>query len=868
MRIRKSIAVTIALLYLSVGYAANLKKLFKLFEKGQIEKAIELLEEEISNEPDNSALLWVAAKITSTDSLSYYNIDSAYILVKRALVTYDSADAEFLETFSKLGYERLDIVATDIFIRELQWERVKKILTIEAIRRFREMYPESPQNTKAIYLRDSLAYQQVTEVHSWHAYSTYIKLYPNSAFYTQARDNYDKLLFGDKTKNDSYKEHRQFVNDYPESPYREISVGKILEYQLKWNNKDSLIHFIDEFPETKHLHRAFDYLYHLDQQLLDARPELFIKHPKRDSLSRIHALNQNKVFILPTSSGARLMSIDQTFEKELAYRLIGESVFCDVYEWDFLAARDQISGDEFLLTREGEEFYQGQFLNYLDVGLGMVWVGDENGGLLIHKTGDIVAKDIQEARPIGDHWIMIKRANKWSMIALNGNFYSPFIFDDIAIEGNFWIFEKDGLFAFSNTKQISTEIGKGGFTLLFKYDDYELVNDDLMIGFKDEMEGMINSKLEFVVPWAKQTIYPNPLIPYSKKGDRYYVYTPDGQIDISQSFDHVLVNQKWIALKQEKWKIAPLSTLQFESGLDSVRLIGNNALYLKKGDSTYLIFENEKIQLKEEGSIVTLNPTIDGQVIDESYILLSDKKNTTVLDITGKQLLSGGFKEIKALGDSLFAIRINQKTGIMNAAGNWVVKDNYDFIQRRENSISLLKDRKIGVYSIEDSTLINPGFTNVLDPVGDYYRTGSNGYFGLIDKEGAQKLSFSYRHVESINDSLYWVKTDSSWQIINVNNELIYQFGIISYEKTSYDVQFYKTLTQTGYGLMTSLGSYIIPPTFSDIRIVSDGEDQLIIGEKSVPEAGYHIWVGFNNQGERIFSEAYKEVYYNTFNCE
>ena len=868
MGIKRTILLAIGLLWLTIGYSANLKKLFRLLDKSDIEKAVELLLEELEEEPDNPALLWISARFTSTDTLAYYDIDSAYFLIKKALVVYDSAGVDFFESFEKIGYNRSDLEATDIAIRDMHWSRVRDLLTIESIRKFREMYPESPQNTKAIYLRDSLAYMQVSEVNNWHAYGTYIRLYPNSEFYERARDNYDILLFKDKTKHDTFEEYQHFASEHPESPYLEKAIERILYYQLTWNSVDTLVSFIHQYPESRHVESALNYLYHLDTGLLVSDQALFRKHSRFDSLVEVHALNQLKIYPYPIETGTTIVTPDFSFTKSLNYRLVGDEVYCGTYPYDFFVGKDRETNATYLISRSGQTFYETSITGYADVGLGIIWINTEAGGELIHKSGVQLASNIDEARLIDKNWIKVRRGEKWSLISLNGMMQGPFIYDDILKVGNFWIFEKEGLFAFTNREQVDKEIGKGGFTLIFKYDDYELISEDLMIGFKDEMEGLINSDLDFIIPWGLQSIFPNISIPYAKRGGNYYLYASNELGFAEKAFQDVLINKEWIALRENTWRVAPLNTFAFRHNYDSVRLIGENAIFTSRGDSSYLHYRDITISLSNDDALLTLSPPVQDGLTTEKYLQLTSNGELSILDKNGRLLIRGKYKEVRALGDSLFAVRLNKKTGVIHASGRWIVKDNYDFVQKRQETISLLKDRKIGAYVLKDSLTLEARYSSVIDRLGHYYKTSLDGMYGLVDSLGSEVLPFAYLEIDYFNDSLYWVKTDSSWQVRHITDQQIYQYGIRSYEPLGENHTAFKVLTSSGYGVLSTSGRYLVPGTFSDIRVISDGESQFFIGEKSVPEAGFYLWVGYDSKGKRIFSEAYREDLYDSFACD
>lgn len=871
MNYRKFILLAFTYLLLVSLQANDLKKLFRFLNKQELDKVVEVLVEGLEEDGNNPAYLWVTARLHAADTLNFFDIDSAYLLINKALVSFDSADQEFIQDFQEYGYGRDDLVETSEHIRELHWQRVRAILSIEAIKEFRERYPESPQNNKAIYLRDSLAFEQVGQIDNWHAYATYIRLYPKSSFYLKAKERYELLLFEDKTKSGSYQDYVEFIEKFPSSPYIENAIENVLSYQLAWNNADTLVNFVARHKGSIHVPKALDYLYHLDgREIRD--PSLFLQHNRLDSLQKVHDLNLRQIYPYPGEGGVVVFAPEDKSNVILDYySLLGESVFCDLYPFDFFVGNYEDSRQAYLVNRNGGLFYEEAVLSYKDVGLGIIWIETQAGGQLIHKVGGLVADDIEDASLIDNKWLKVKKNGKWSLMAINGFLYSPFLFDDISIVGKFWIFERDGLYAFTNSERLYKEVGKGSFTLLFKYDDYELVNDDLMIGFKGDMEGLIDSQLNFIIPWGKQTIFPNPIVPYAKRNSQYYLYGDTYVSLTGRGFNDILLNKRWIALKEDQWQAAPINTLDFEYHIDSVRLVGDEVVFIQKGDSSSLRFTNNELKMSEEDQVLILSspaPNKESGVI-EKYLQLSNRDVTTLITVDADTLFSGEYVDLKALGDSLFSAKQKGETGVLTRKGNWLLEPKYDFVQRNNNSLSLLADRKIGTYFQADSLLFDPIYSSNIEMQGDYFKATLGNKVGLIDTVGEVIIPFEFQDSDDLNDSLYWLKTDTSWVIERAYDQQLFAYGIHSYSRIDYEDEFsYRILTSSGYGVLSSSGSQIIPSAFSDIKVIGKEDDIIYVCEQSVPEASYYIWVGYDQKGRRLFSEAYRDERYSEIACD
>ena len=112
--------------------------------------------------------------------------------------------------------------------------------------------------------------------------------------------------------------------------------------------------------------------------------------------------------------------------------------------------------------------------------------------------------------------ILKVRKGKWGLLTLLCDELAPFWYDDIFIEGDFWFFEKDGLMAITSGEEILDSYGKG-LDLEFKFEDYELVDDQTLIGFRDDRECLLKSDRSFLVPWGIHHIFPDPHAGYVKE---------------------------------------------------------------------------------------------------------------------------------------------------------------------------------------------------------------------------------------------------------------------------------------------------------------------------------------------------------------
>jgi hypothetical protein len=300
-------------------------------------------------------------------------------------------------------------------------------------------------------------------------------------------------------------------------------------------------------------------------------------------------------------------------------------------------------------------------------------------------------------------------------------------------------------------------------------------------------------------------------------------------------------------------------------------MIGSDAIYVQQADSARLIFKSDRVvnmMLSQSAKVLTVTVNPQNSETRESYLLITGE-DKQLFDFSGKRLFSTQSNDVKPLGDSLFTVKLEDGYGVLKNDTGWIVLPEYDFISRSDDMLALLKGNKIGAYDLAGGNIIEPSFASIPRKSGDYYQVTQNSSVGLIDKDMNQIMPFDYREILAFGDSLYWVQTDSSWQVQSLKESRLIYYGVRSFERIEKegDSQF-KVLTSSGYGILSFAAGYLVPPTFSDIRLFIVGDEVIYIAEKSVAEADFVIWVGFDSQGNRLFSEAYRESYFEQFACD
>lgn len=842
----------------------DLKKIFRALDKEDLPKALELIEESLEEQPVNPGARYVLAQLLATDSLVLYDLDSARITVWQALEDYQVADEDELEDLEKNEVNLQDIKSLDSLIREKHFEKALNLQTVDGFEAYMAWYPTDDRKLKLIKLRDSLVWRAVKPQYTSSAYQEFLRIYPKSFYAPQAKSGYDSLLYLEETASGKLQDYVAFLQEFPGTPHRDKAEKIIFERMTASNFATDYERFFQTYPKSKQARKAVNIWFHLENA-----PDLtaLSSFSFRDSLLQITRTDESPVVPVYEDSIYRFLATSGNMPN-VSFQSISEDYLCGNVQTDFYFGSNE---ENEIYNRRGTLIYSGTFEHVEDLGLGVLLLENKEEKRLLHKSGFEIFKGLESAAAIGYQWLRVRVNGKLGLISNTGYPITRFIYDDIYKEGNFWVFERDGELAVYTTEKIMEQLLDDVLELEFKFDDIEVVEDSLLIGFRGERECLMHQEMTFLIPWGNHEITPGHPFHYARTPAGYEFSrqqrdSPDGLLS------DLLENEEWIGVEQDSlWTLYPKSNLQTPiTGLDSLFLAGD-FIAVFRDDSARLQarFPNgTQMELAENQKIVAISPIQNEDLAD--YIAWIDDSETRLYNKQGTLLFAGGFEEIKPLRDSLFVAKQRGKLGLLNGSGEEIIPFQYDAMQESDGLIFLLSRGKIGAYDMRDSTLILSRYESKLDRFGPYYITREKGKYGIIDETEDEIIDFEYDQIRYWNDSTAWVKNEEKWSLINVNQETpvieeVSDFDLLIDREDLQLATFYGT---AGYGLASSVKGELLPPKFNDIRNLGSQEHPIFAAEVYSPETEFYILLYINEKGEKLGSYAFREQDYDLIYCE
>ncbi len=835
--------------------AGNLNRIRHAIEKLKFDKAHALIRKVSKKDLKNPGIGYFSALLFSINDFSSYNLDTARIILDRAIGNFDTADDRLIEKLEKDGLtsERMEELRVDI--RDRMYDKVVFDISIDDLEIFMKNYPNSPFNDRLIFQRDSLVYGKVRLNDSLGVYEKFLDRYSTTQFRDLALKRMDELRYDILTQTNELGEYYNFLAGYPETRFRK----SIEEFILKKGTADHLprsyLEFIDfsEMPELKK--KAGDILHYFSGE-----QDFSLHHPLQDSVKNVKKLRQ--LVLLPAMEAGKFGFHTLTGEQQIPFQY--HDLHCEL--------KRKITSDEWLavsdssnkiIDKRGNVIIDGAD-EYVDLGYGLAKVRQGVHWFLYHKGGfRIIEEPILDAEVLGGRWINVKKKGTCVLVSFSGYEITRSDFDSIEILGSFWVFEKNGLFAISTEEKIASQLVQNGIELEFKFDDLELVDENTMIGFMKDRECMLDHSLRLLIPWGAYSIKLNPTDWYVKN-EREYPFDHSEQDIVHEAHPDVGINQRWLAIKtSEDWMVIPRRKEALLSReYDSLKLINDFFAFSKKGEVKELIFPG--------GDALPLNgkTTIQLFINQPDYILIDNGGFKTLFDKEATRLIQGTYDEIAFFNDSLLQVGTNGKSGLVKLDGSLLIKPICDAIDEESGLVLCLKKGKVGSFDLERKIWIAPNYDSRVKRIGENYLVKKYGNYGVVDPSETSILSYSYDEIQFWNDTSFLVRKDSKWSLLSYDEKGIGEgVALLSESASTAKEKIWKYVSDGKYGLISSQNGTLLNPEFTDIFNIGNENTLVFFADQHLDKAGFHVVSYIDSMGNLIVSKAYKKEEFERILC-
>lgn len=875
MKMHKPFLLVLTVLISFSLHADKNKKAAKALAKGDVDKAREIVIESLQDDIVNPGGNYLYSLIYTIDSLPDYSIDSAqkYILAARVdwpLLTEKeqgkSIKNGFYPSLFEVQKERIDSLA---FLRAVEQGDVA------AYEDFMAQFADADKVPLARTKRDSVAFSNASEVNTWQAYQRFYETYPEAEQVAEAQERYKVLIFNDLTKDRKLSSFKDFLRNFPATPFRKEAEEQIFEIMTAANEPDSYLRFMAEYPNSHMKKRAFDFLFTIDQAAYNF--QYYSRYtPTRaiqDSLDNLRKLEN--MYLVPFYENEKygFLKPNGAVLFEPTFSSINSGYLCGDIVSEFLLVDGKI------INRQGAVITEGEFDVVESIGGGLIKAGSEGKMGVWHKSGyQILARQYDDIALLDNRLLLITKGEKAGLATYNGRILVSPQYDDITVEGQFWIFIKDDLLAFTNIKKIAAVANQEELKLSFVYEELEKLPNGDMIGYNGDSECIIDKNQEVVIPMGVQNIYPmgdNWLV---KQPFGYRIFYNDTRKYSDNLFPEVEFNSQWLAWKSDTaWALVNKQSARgIIFRLDSAKLINEDvALSFKDLKGTAHFNNGSRIDFTKGDKVYVLGDPYrkDNYDSKSQFLVIENSKLKKVYSMQGKLMFDLKQGSLRYLSPNYLVVENRGKQGIVDTTGRQTLAIKYDGIGQAdaEGLVTVLLDGKFGSYHLATGALAAPKYETRARYFNDKLLTTTfKGATGLTNFEGKTVLPFEYEKVQVWNDTLVMAQKEGLWSITSLDGKKTYYMPFINFQVVRDDKEerILKIYTNDGYGVLSSKNGVVLAPTYNDLVNLGSDTLPLYFAEKHVREAEFYVVVYADAKGNPIKSQAFRGEEYDKIFCQ
>jgi hypothetical protein len=209
---------------------------------------------------------------------------------------------------------------------------------------------------------------------------------------------------------------------------------------------------------------------------------------------------------------------------------------------------------------------------------------------------------------------------------------------------------------------------------------------------------------------------------------------------------------------------------------------------------------------------------------------------------------------------------------VLNAQGKVVVPVEMEtLVLNPEGQLSLLKNRKFGLYDFKQGKLIKPEFErNLVLLNATYLIAFREGMYGIMGWDMKPVTPFEYDEVVFWQGDQIWVKQNRQWMLVDfkTNEVLIDKVRAFTWIRKSATENVLRIQRESFYGIISSTKGMIIPSTFHEVINLGTADQPFYFTEKQVEEAGIYVVIYYNAEGKLVRRQALEEDEYEKLVCD
>jgi hypothetical protein len=489
---------------------------------------------------------------------------------------------------------------------------------------------------------------------------------------------------------------------------------------------------------------------------------------------------------------------------------------------------------------------------------------------MVHKSGWVFPDPCHDDIKIVAHNFLAYRDHgRWGLLSLTGRVLLAPQFEDVLALDTLILLVRNGKKTLVTLDQIAAVADKNALASSLVFDDVRWLAKGNYGVRNGPLEGVLNEKLDFIVPLDRQTISRSGSGFVLDRNKKLRLVGISAAVDL-KDYDDVRFYGNWIELRQgTDLQLYDVKKKKIESSLlDSLWFEHELAFALKHDSLKVHVRSGKSLRFRSDARVSFIKSS------DSSTFFFIPEKNrrSTIYSTHGERLFSFEADDLEYVGNGVFVVTRGNKKGLLNRDGKILLPLEFQAIlPLGKEWASLLKEKKFGLYNLVTRRLVKPVYTRNVNPFSKNLLTAyKDGGYGFIDLDSKPVSKFEFEEIRIWNDTAALVKRNFKWMmyVIASQNVIINNIKDYHFIQDSPSEKIIVVRRDVSYGVLSNKRGEVIPSNFSDIINVGSPEEPLYFTEKNVEEAGIHVVIYYDKRGKLLRKQAYEEEEYDRIYCE
>ena len=610
----------------------------------------------------------------------FSNLDSAYhyslLSVESYLQLKEKQKIEYRRDLG-LSLRRMELWREEISVRYFKIARERN--TSPAYIEFYSNHPWSSLKDSAIYLSDSLSFENALKQNKTTAYLYFLKHYEESVFADQVRHKLEESQYSETVVEGDILSFERFLEIYPSNFLTEKAHRNIYELSTIESTERSYANFLKKYPESPYVNEAWLNLYRITtsdytKETINQFDEKYPNFPFHDLiLSDLELVSMN---LLPYKLNNMFGYMDDTGLPVIPPSFEFAGIFSNGLA---VVSKDNVYGfidknkDLVIdyLFEDASDFDQGRAVVEVDGLLGLI---DRSGKYIVEPAYDDIG-------PLSNGLLYALKDDKYGYFDKYGYNRIPFKFDEA--------------FSFSNglakvihnghTQLIDTD---GGVVLNVKNADIRMFNDSLYIYEVRDSMNLISLSGNFILDRFVDRI--------GSLSENRALIEKGGKYGYINKFGEEIIPVKFIVFPNvsqfSSFKNGHVRTKKgdFFGLIDSLGQQVFPALFDNIGDFGELTpvtkgkawgYADKKVKLHIPYRFDYAFPFINGRAI----VVMNNLYG--VINLDGSWKVEPMYQDLKKLNEDIYMVQENELFGLINSDGKVIIPTIYRRVMTVNNDL-------------------------------------------------------------------------------------------------------------------------------------------------------------------------------------